>query len=289
MSQPKVFLDYTQAELDRAYDQRAWAPTREDDLARHAAASAALRQRLSHRADVAYGSTAEETLDIFPAATSGAPVMVFVHGGAWRRRMKEEIHFLATPFVEAGAMFVAVGFAVIPTVRLPGMVEQVGRAVAWVARHAANFGGDPDRIHLAGHSSGAHLTAVLLTEDWSRRFDVPNDVIKSGLCASGMYDLGPVLLSARSSYVMLSAEEIEALSPERHVERVRCPVVVAYGEGESPEFQRQARDFAAALKAAGRPVEVLRADGVNHFEMLDLLGTSDGMLARAAIDQMGLA
>ena len=88
---------------------------------------------------------------------------------------------------------------------------------------------------------------------------------------------------------MLSAEEIEALSPERHVERVRCPVVVAYGEGESPEFQRQARDFAAALKAAGRPVELLRADGVNHFEMLDLLGTNDGVLARAAIDQMGLA
>ena len=137
--------------------------------------------------------------------------------------------------------------------------------------------------------SGDVLVAVSQSGETKDLIDVVNDVIKSGLCASGMYDLGPVLLSARSSYVMLSAEEIEALSPERHVERVRCPVVVAYGEGESPEFQRQARDFAAALKAAGRPVELLRADGVNHFEMLDLLGTNDGVLARAALDQMGLA
>ena len=202
MPEPKVFLDMTQAELDRAYDQAAWAPTRAESLARHAAASVATRQRLTHQADIPYGPTAEETLDIFPAAARNTPVLGFVHGGAWRRRMKKEIHFLAEPFVAAGAAFVAVGFSVIPTVRVPDMVEQVRRAVAWVHRNAKDFGGDPERIHIAGHSSGAHLTAVTLTTDWTRRH---------------------------------------------------------------------------------------AAEGVNHFDMLDLLGAKDGLLARAALRQMGLA
>ena len=288
MPDPKVFLDLTQAELDRAYDQAAWAPKRAESLARHAAASAATRQRLTHQADIAYGPTAEETLDIFPAAARHAPVMVFVHGGAWRRRMKEEIHFLAEPFVDAGAAFVAVGFAVIPAVRVPDMVEQVRRAVTWVYRNARGFGGDPDRMHISGHSSGAHLTAVTLTTDRRRHADVPDDVLKSALCSSGMYELHPVLLSARSSYVVLSDEEIDALSPQRHLDRLRCPITLAYGGAESPEFQRQAREFAGALRAASRPVELLYADGVNHFDMLDLLGAKDGLLARAALRQMGL-
>jgi arylformamidase len=289
MAEPRVFLDYTQAELDRAYDQRAWAPTMTEDLARHAAASAALRERLPHHAGVAYGPTADETLDVFPAAAANAPVHVLVHGGAWRRRLKDDMHFVAEPFVAAGAVFVALGFAVIPAVRLPDMAEQVRRAIAWICRNARSFGGDPGRLHLSGHSSGGHLAAVLLTTDWKRQAGVPADVLKSGLCVSGMYDLHPVLLSARSSYVDLHPDEIHALSPQRHLDRIRCPLTVACGERESPEFQRQARDFAAAVRATGRPVELIRVDGANHFEMLDLLGAKDGLLARVALAQMGLA
>jgi arylformamidase len=104
-----------------------------------------------------------------------------------------------------------------------------------------------------------------------------------------MYDLHPVLLSARSSYVVVSPDEIDALSPQRHLERLRCPITVAYGGHESPEFQRQAREFTAALRAASRPVELVYAEGVNHFDMLDLLGAKDGPLAHAALRQMGLA
>jgi arylformamidase len=282
----KVFLDYTQEELDRAYDQRVWAPNAAEVIKRYATTSAEVRSRVARRADLAYGPTADEVLDVFPAG-AGAPMLVFVHGGAWRAGHKDEYSFPAETIVGAGAHYVALNFANIPAVRLPDMAAQLRRAVAWLYRNAAAFGGDPERIHLVGHSSGGHLAAVLLATDWTA-LGVPPTVIKTGLCVSGMYDLQAPLLSARSAYVKLSAEEIDALSPQRHLDRVGCPVVVAHGERESPEFKRQAVEFAGALTRAGRPAELVVGAG-NHFELLETLGQKDGLLARAALRQMKLA
>jgi arylformamidase len=277
MPEPTVFLDYTQAALDLAYDQRPWAPTMDETLARNIAASDAVRARLRHEAAMPYGPSPDEVVDVFPAGTANAPVHVFVHGGRWLRRIRPNNHFLAETFVRAGVTFVALGFGVIPDVRLPVMVEQIRRGIAWLHANVARFGGDPGRIHVSGHSSGGHLAAVLLTTDW-RQHGLPEDVIKSGVCISGMYDLQPVMLSARGEYLGLSADEIDALSPIRHLDRVRAPITVAYGERESPEFQRQARDFAAALG-----VEPIRVAGDNHFEILGRLGPG-GELARVALD-----
>jgi arylformamidase len=283
----RVFLEYSQADLDRAYDQQAWAPNRSEVLDRQASASESTRSALAHTSGIPYGPADDETLDVFPGR-AGGPVHVFVHGGAWRGRYRRETHFVARPFVEAGATFVALGFAIIPEVRLPEMVDQLRRALAWVYRNVARFGADPERVHLSGHSSGAHLAAVLLTTDWQATFGLPENVVKSGLCVSGLYDLRPVMLSARGEYLRLSADEEDALSPQRHTGRIRGPVTVAYGERESPEFQRQARDFAATLDASRRPSRLLRIDALNHFEVLDALGQANGLLARAVLAQMGL-
>jgi arylformamidase len=160
--------------------------------------------------------------------------------------------------------------------------------VAWVYRNAASFGGDPDRLHVCGHSSGGHLTGVVLTTDWSE-FGLPKDILKGGLTASGMYDLKPVRLSARSRYVKFTDEVEQALSAQRHLDRLACPVIVAYGTCETPEFQRQARDFAAAVKAAGKPVQLIVGEGYNHFEIQETLGNPYGLLGRAVLEQMGLA
>src|SRR5688572_21354161 len=256
MPEPTVFLDYTQAALDLAYDQRPWAPTMDETLAANIAASEAVRGRLRHHAGLPYGLTPDEVVDVFPAASASAPVHVFVHGGRWLRRIRPNNHFLAEPFVRAGVTFVALGFGVIPDVRLPVMVEQIRRGIAWLHANIKRFGGDPDRIHVSGHSSGGHLAAVLLTTDWPK-YGLPADIVKSGVCISGMYDLHPVMLSARGDYLGLSADEIDALSPIRHLDRLHGPVTVAYGDRESPEFQRQARDFAAALRAASHRVELI--------------------------------
>jgi arylformamidase len=292
-----VFLHYTQAELDRAYDQRAWAANAAEVIASYATISQAVKARYPHTTH-RFGSGADEVLDLFPpvaaaagegksrTGNAGAPIHVFVHGGAWQRLTKDESAFPAPAFVENGAIFVALNFSVIPKVRLPEMADQCRRAIIWIWRNAWRFGGDRDRIHLSGHSSGGHLAAVLLTTDW-KSHGLAGSPLRAGLVASGMYDLGPVLLSARSSYVKLDKAEEDALSPMRHLDRVSCPIAVAYGDGESPEFKRHARDFAAALKAKVRhPSLLAEAKNQNHFELALTLGKSDGVLGRIALEQM---
>ena len=287
----KVFLDYTQKELDDAYDQSVWAKNAGEVIKRYGTSSEAVRAKYKFETK-AYGDAEHEKLDIFAPVkapgSGGAPIHMFIHGGAWRGGTKDMYAFPAPNFVENGAFFIAIGFASIPKVRLPDMADQVRRAVAWAYKNAKSFGGDPERIFVSGHSSGGHLCGVALVTDWSK-YGAPATVLKGGLAVSGMFELDPVMLSARSSYVKISDEEKGALSALRHLDRIACPVTLAYGDGESPEFKRQSRDMAAALKSKGKhPAEVVEVKGVNHFEIIETLAKPDGALGKIALKQMGL-
>ncbi len=282
---PLVFLDYDQAALDAAYDQHAYAPNREQINERNVANSDVARTHIGAPERVAYGPGDAEHIDIYRTATSGAPVFVFIHGGAWRRTGIERYGFAAEMFVNAGIHFAAVQFNGVDETGgdLRVLVDQVRRATAWVYRNASTFGGDPGRIYVGGHSSGAHLTGVVLITDWSD-YGVPADVLKGALCCSGMYDLGPVRLSKRSTYVNFDDDVVAAFSTQRHVERIAVPVAVAYGTYETPEFQRQAREFIATLEAAGRLAGAVVGPGYNHFELIETLGNPYGLIGRAALE-----
>jgi arylformamidase len=289
VSGPKVFLDYDQAALDRAYDQTQWAPNQQEVIARRVAAGDAVRARLGEPHRLAYGPTPVEQLDVYRTARANAPVMVFLHGGAWRAGDARSQAFAAETFVNAGAHFVAPDFGLVMDVGLDGMVAQVRRAVAWVAANAASFGGDAARIYVGGHSSGGHLAANVLVTDWAKDFNLPADLIKGGLCTSGMYDLKPVRLSARSSYVKFDDRIEHELSPMRHLARLRCPVVVAYGTKDSPEFQRQSREWAEALRGIGRLQALVVGEGLNHFELPETLADPRSSLARATLALLNLS
>ena len=144
------------------------------------------------------------------------------------------------------------------------MADQVRRAVAWVYNNAKSFGGDPNRIYVSGQSSGAHLAGCVVTTDW-KDYGVPNDIVKGALLCSGMYDLKPVRLSKRSDYVAFTDESEEKLSSQRRLDRLNCPLIVAYGTFETPEFQRQNREFAAAVKEAGKPVTLAGRRGLQSL------------------------
>ena len=130
---------------------------------------------------------------------------------------------------------------------------------------------------------------MTLVTDWQKDFGLPPDIVKGGLCMSGMYDMKAVRLSKRSAYVKFNDEMEQAISSQRHLELLRTPVVVTYGSEETPEFQRQSRDFAAAVKAAGKPAELIEATGYNHFEMGESLGHPYGPNGRAALAMMKLS
>jgi arylformamidase len=167
------------------------------------------------------------------------------------------------------------------------MVEQVRRAIGWVFRNAEQFGGDRDRLYLISHSSGSHLAGCAVTHDWSKD-GLPHHIVKGATLSSGMYDLKPVRLSKRSQYVNFTDAIENELSAIRHLDRLATPLIVSYGTYETPEFQRQTRDFAAAVKAVGKPVQLLVGEAYNHFEMLETLGNPYGLLGRAVLAQMGL-
>jgi arylformamidase len=287
---PRVWLDLDQKELDDAYDQSVYAPNQPQITGRYATNSEATRARLGAPRRFAYGSTPVEGLDVFTTARPNAPVNVFVHGGAWRGGLAKNYAFPAELFANAGANFAVLDFSPVQDLggNLAMMAEQVRRALAWVYRNAKEFGGDASRLYVSGHSSGAHLAGVGLVTDWRKEFDLPADMLKGGLLCSGIYDLKPVRLSARSSYVKLTDDMEHALSTQRHIDRLNCPVVVAHGTLETPEFQRQTRDFVAAVKAAGKPAQLLVAQGYNHFEIFETLASPYGLLGRAALEQMEL-
>ena len=257
-------------------------------LQRRAAASDAVRARLGAPRRLAYGPTEIERLDVYPTSRPQAPIMVFLHGGAWRGGDARSQAFAAETFVRAGAHWVVPDFATVMEVGLDGMVAQVRRAVAWVAQNAASFGGDPARIYVGGHSSGGHLAGNVLVTDWAKDFGLPADVVKGGLCTSGMYDLKAVRLSARSSYVKFDDRIEHELSPVTPSRPAPAPVVVAYASNDSPEFQRQSREFAAALARIGRLRALIVGEGHNHFELPETLASPDGLLGRAALELMEL-
>lgn len=284
-AQSFVFLDYTQEALDKAYDQRVWAPNATEIIERYATDSAAVRKQYPPQSE-RYGESDAETLDIFaPAGAKGLPVMVFIHGGAWRALTKSDASAPAPTFVENGCIYVALDFAVIPKVRLPEMAAQCRRALLWLHKSIARFGGDPEKIFVSGHSSGGHLCGAMLTTDWAA-LSGPKNLLKGGVAMSGMYELHPVMLSVRSSYVKISQEELAALSAMRHLDKIACDVLVVFGDKETPEFQRQSNEFATALAGMGRLAGRIMLPGRNHFVVPEELNDAKTQVAQAVLAMM---
>jgi arylformamidase len=288
---PLVFMDYDQVELDASYDQVQYEPLIAQVSKRLASNSEAVRARIGAPHRAAYGPTEIEKLDIYRTSRPNAPIFVAIHGGNWQVGAAKDYGFPAEMFVNAGANYVALDFANIKEAGgdLGVMAAQVRRGIAWVCKNAATFGGDPDRVFIGGHSSGGHLCGVALVADWQKEFGLPDNAIKGGLCMSGMYDMAPVRLSWRRTYVSFTDQMADAMSAQRHLDGLRAPITVTYGGFETPDFQRQSRDFAAAVKAAGKPVQLIEAPNYAHLEMAESLGNPYGPNGRAALAMMKLA
>jgi len=288
---PNVWMNMDQVELDGAYDQSVYAPLGSQVMARCATDSELVRRRLGPPQRVAYGASDIEKLDIFRTRQPKAPIFLFIHGGAWLRTRAKDYAYAAETYVNAGAHYVVPDFTPVDAASgdLAVMAGQVRRAVAWTYRNAASFDGDPERLYIGGHSSGGHLCGVALVTDWRKDFSLPETIVKGGVCMSGMYDMKPVRLSKRGQYVHFTDEMEQAMSSQRHLDLLRVPIIVTYGSNETPEFQRQNRDFAAAVKAAGKPVELIEAANYNHFEMGESLGSPYGPNGRAVLSMMKLS
>jgi len=278
--------------LDTQYNNRARVPDHARTLASWAAASALARAKSVVHLDQRYGDGAGETLDVFPAVdqpAAGAPVLVFIHGGYWRALDKADHSFVAPSFTADGAMVVVPNYALCPAVSIEHIVLQMAAAVAWVWRHAAEFGGDPTRIALAGHSAGGHLAAMLLSCRWRELADdLPAQPLSGALSISGLYDLEPLRHTPfLQTDLRLTPASVARLSPAFFPRPKGAKLYATVGSEESDEFVRQNRLIRDVWGPTAVPVcETVPAS--NHFTVLAGLADPQGRLHDLALRLLGL-
>ena len=176
------------------------------------------------------------------------------------------------------------------TFHIPEIVRQTRAALAWLYRHAADFGVDAGRLHLAGHSAGGHLTAMALATDWSDTSvlgpGLPADLLKGGCSVSGLYDLEPIRLSYQQAVLDIDPDTLDHISPLHNLPTHEVPLILALGSEESAEFHAQQATFLAAWRGAGLSAEVVELGGRNHFTAVDALGERDHPLFAAVVKQV---
>ncbi|MDQ0995505.1 arylformamidase [Phyllobacterium ifriqiyense] len=235
------------------------------------AASARTRDRLNAKLDVPYGTGTNETLDIFlpDGARERRPVHIFIHGGYWRMFSKRDYSYIAETVTSAGAIAIIIDYALMPGSRMAVLVDQVRRAKQWVIQHIADYGGDPSRITVSGHSAGGHLATFL--------FHKPDGTsnIAAGLLLGGIYDLKPLQKSFLASEIGITDAEVEAFSPISHHYDKGCEVLIAVGANETPPFHQQAADFATLLAAGGQKVTTRNIAQADHMSSVRDLGRED--------------
>jgi arylformamidase len=190
--------------------------------------------------------------------------------------------------VAAGSAVAVLNYDLAPRVTVGEIVRQVCAALVWCHGHAEQFGGDPERLYVSGHSAGGHLTAIAMTHDWSGVPDVPDDLVKGGCAISGLFDLEPIRLCYLNEDVRLDEAAARAQSPIHRIALGRGPLIVAVGGAETEEFLRHSAEFAGAWEKRGNPSMHMELPGLTHFSVLDALATAEGALTQAILAQMGL-
>ena len=275
--------------LEAQYNNRARVADHAAVLSRWAQASALVREQSLAHLDLRYGPGEGETLDVFPTAAARAPVLVFIHGGYWRTLDKSDHSFVAPSFTADGALVVVPNYALCPAVSIEHIVLQTARALAWVWHHAAEFGGDPARIALAGHSAGGHLATMLLSCRWKEIDDaLPLQPVSGALSISGLYDLEPLRHTPfLQADLKLTPASVARLSPAFFPRPKGARLHATVGLDESDEFRRQNLLIRDVWGPTAVPVcETLPAS--NHFTVLHSLVDPAGRLHELALRLLGL-
>lgn len=280
MADSPVYKNYTQAELEAQYNQDTVVPDPSDYLRQWRELSDAATRRYTVTEDLRYGADELQTLDYIAATQPGAPLAIFLHGG-WTRYDKSLFRYPALSLVPNGFAFATVNCHRVPDIAIEQELEQAREAVTWLVGQAETLGFDPSRICMVGHASGAYLAAEMIVTDWTERLGVEVSPVRSGLLASGVYDLEPVRLTHLNESLKMTEKEAFTLGPINSLPSEPCPIVVAWAERDLDEFRRQSRDFAAAWRRAAGPCNAFELPGTNHYDLSLEFCDPTGPLIRA--------
>jgi arylformamidase len=271
--EPLVYKHYDKAGLDDQFWGEVMTRNRDRVEALRLKLSEEARQTLPYRPDIAYGAHIRAKFDFFSAEQPNAPVLVFFHGGYWRRNDKREYGFIALGFVRKGISVAVMNFPLVPVATIDIVVQHARAGIAFIAQHASQLGINPGRIHVCGHSSGGHLAAMAMQTDWSD-YGLDHDPLRGVTAVSGLYDLLPVTLSKVWEFVEIDAESAYRNSPIHFLSKLdtvswkRKSIILCVGSEESHEFKEQQREFAHALHAKGLKCESMCSEGDTHAEVI---------------------
>ncbi|OGB26873.1 MAG: hypothetical protein A3I66_22040 [Burkholderiales bacterium RIFCSPLOWO2_02_FULL_57_36] len=267
----------------RQYNARAAIPDHPQIFTRWQKDSAHVRRTNAGLLGLAYGESAGERLDFFPASRSGAPLLIFIHGGWWRSLDKADFSFVAPGYKHAGFNVALTNYTLAPHASLQEITRQQLRALAWLYRNAEHYDFDRNRIVIAGHSAGAHLAAMMMAARWADFGpDLPTDLVKAGILMSGLYDLAPV---RHADFVnvdlKLGPADIGPLSPAFMPQAHDTPFITAVGGLESDEFRRQTALITEQWKAVH--VADIALPDKNHLTICDAFAMPEHALFEASI------
>lgn len=274
----------TQDEIDKEYNPSTSVSNADHYIQWYVDESAAVRRELACELDLQFGPTLDETVDIFPARVASAPLLVFIHGGYWRRFSSKEFSLVARGLVAHGIAVAVTNYSLCPKASVSEITRQSRAAITWLYRHAGSFGADPERIFVAGHSAGGHQVGMVVSTDWPGNYGLPADTVKGGIPISGLFDLRPLRYSYIQPTVMLDHESIERQSPHFIIPDVAPPLLVSVGGDESSEFLRQSSDYLAAWRAKGLAGELFVQRGKHHFDVIDGFTDADSLLCKTVVD-----
>jgi len=268
---------------NQQYNARAMIPEHPHIFTRWVNDSALVRRRTPSLRDLTFGESPGERLDFFPAAQVGAPLLVFIHGGWWRSLDKSDFSFIAPPYVRAGLNVALLNYTLAPDASIDEIVRQQLRALAWLYRHAEQYEFNRDKIVLAGHSAGAHLSAMMLAAHWNvYANDLPTDLVKAGVLMSGLYDLDPI---QHADFVnidlKLTQNLIDTLSPALMPQSHAAPFITAVGDLESSEFHRQNALIGSTWKS--NHLDNIVLENTNHLTICDAFASPEHPLFEATL------
>jgi arylformamidase len=256
-----------QEERDRGLNNAVAVPGSSELVAGWDRRSAELRARYDAHLDLRYGPRERNRID-FLKSGDGGPTLVFIHGGYWQMRAKENFALFAGGPMAYGINVALIGYTLAPDATMDQIVAEMHAALDFLGERLPEIGGDPDRIVVSGWSAGGHLAAMALS----------HPKVKAGLAISGIYDLEPVRHSYLNDKLGLDEAMSRRNSPLLLAGGPAAPLSLVAGGAELPMLRQQTADFAAHRASHGLPVTYEEIPGADHFSVMNQLVSPSGRL-----------
>jgi acetyl esterase/lipase len=270
-----LYRGMDRATLDAAYSNTGAVPGSTRLLVDFRVRSADVYRDLPCRRGLAYGLLPRQRYDWFAAGPAGAPTYVFIHGGYWQFCAKEDFAFIVRGPLGRGFNVVLAEYTLAPEASMTQIVGEIGALLDHLQADRDGLGIAGHPLCLSGHSAGGHLTAMHRS----------HLVVSHAMPISALVDLEPISLGELNDKLHLTAHEVEAFSPLRHI-APGAPTTVVVGDAELPELVRHSRQYAADCQARGEIARYVPVPGCNHFSVLEDLASPMGVQMTALAQAM---